>query len=849
MLSFTRTAEAASCSLEVQLDVSPRAPDDGALLSYTLSYCEIMGFPADVFDGSIAFPALTFVPGTARWTSCPTGNCRGDGSDALSLGAFSLVPAECVTFTLEAQLEPGQGGRQACAQEAGNVMSHSPPNLGACPLRSDDATTAPLLDKTCVQVIDPSPGCSVTATVTPALVYACAGVGDTLSAVTSAAVGCSGGALTYQWLLGGVPIQDATSDTYVIPTTQPQGIYHYACRVACADAPACQDISNDVWTNLTGAGIELVAPEAACVGTPVQVYVQNGYECTIDCGDGSAPVADCVTTCSYPALGTHSIHVEASDGTCTEIVTRDVEIISGAVACLDLPDMICEDEDGGSTRVPITSCSPAALGFTWSTNLGRFDDPTSPTPTLNLPDVSVTTSVRVTLRVTAPGCGPADVETHDFLLEPAPDVTALAEPLESCDGDPVSFTAQVAGAGPFAWAWDFGDGTTSTDPAPVHVPSGAGTFDVSVAVTDLVTGCRKVSHPGPVVVHSIPDAGPTAAPSPACPGQDVVFGAVPQGPGPFTWAWDFGDGTTSDLDSPTHAFATPGAQDVRVTLVDVATGCSSTKPLVVMVLTPTNPVACITQPASGCEDAPDGPSVVSLSSCSDPGLVHAWSASLGSLDDPSSPSPLLTLPDVATLTTVTVTLQVVDPADPCSGGATTMSSFDLRALPRAVIRALPDPACAGEIVSFTANPSQGIGPYSHEWDFGDGTTSTSASPTHVYAADGPRVVTLTLMDLATACATVIPSLSLDVLACNPNTCLYRAQVVDRHAVDRLATFLVPPTPQGVSLQGAPLRCPFQSGDVDANVIGDGMTLTFYQVDDPLRVMTLRRVGSDIRFVF
>jgi PKD repeat protein len=376
-----------------------------------------------------------------------------------------------------------------------------------------------------------------------------------------------------------------------------------------------------------------------------------------------------------------------------------------------------------------------------------------------------------------------------------------------------------------------------------------GSFDVTVTVTDLITGCRRVAHPGPVIVHATPEAVPTAVPNPACPGRDVLFGATPQGAGPFTWDWDFGDGTTSQLDTPTHAFAAPGPQDVTVTLVDVATGCSFTKPLAVTVLTPAAPTACVAPLASRCEATLDGPTVIPLASCSDLRLVHAWSTTLGTIDDPSALSPQLTLPDVSTSTPVTVTLDVIDPADPCGGHATTTTSFDLRPLPRAVIRALPAPACAGEIVNFSASPSQGVGPYAHAWDFGDGDTSTAASPTHVYAVGGPRVVRVTLTDLATACVTVLEPVSLDVLTCNPNTCLYRVQVSDRLLLDRLATFIFPPTPQGISLQGAALRCPFQSGDADANAIGDGMGLTFYQVDDPLRVMTLSRSGSDIRFIF
>jgi hypothetical protein len=64
-------------------------------------------------------------------------------------------------------------------------------------------------------------------------------------------------------------------------------------------------------------------------------------------------------------------------------------------------------------------------------------------------------------------------------------------------------------------------------------------------------------------------------------------------------------------------------------------------------------------------------------------------------------------------------------------------------------------------IEFTANKSRvkereklwfyvdiagGFPPYSYEWDFGDGTTSTEQTPTHTYKADGSYTVSLTVTD-------------------------------------------------------------------------------------------------------
>jgi molybdopterin converting factor small subunit len=52
----------------------------------------------------------------------------------------------------------------------------------------------------------------------------------------------------------------------------------------------------------------------------------------------------------------------------------------------------------------------------------------------------------------------------------------------------------------------------------------------------------------------------------------------------------------------------------------------------------------------------------------------------------------------------------------------------------------------GEEITFMPKVSGGFGPYSYQWDFGDGRTSTEEVPSHTYRNDGTYTVTLTLTD-------------------------------------------------------------------------------------------------------
>ena len=53
---------------------------------------------------------------------------------------------------------------------------------------------------------------------------------------------------------------------------------------------------------------------------------------------------------------------------------------------------------------------------------------------------------------------------------------------------------------------------------------------------------------------------------------------------------------------------------------------------------------------------------------------------------------------------------------------------------------------AGDTVTFQANLSGGFAPYSYQWDFGDGATSTEPTPAHAFRKDGTYTVSLKVTD-------------------------------------------------------------------------------------------------------
>jgi PKD repeat protein len=133
-----------------------------------------------------------------------------------------------------------------------------------------------------------------------------------------------------------------------------------------------------------------------------------------------------------------------------------------------------------------------------------------------------------------------------------------------------SFTDMTAG-NPTAWAWDFGDGNTSTVQNPTHTYAAGGTYNVCLTTTD---SCGSDSTCLPVVVCQLPVAAFTHT-FPGLPG-DVDF--TDASTGGTSWLWDFGDGGTSTVQNPTHTYAFAGTYTVCLTTTDACgsdTACNS----------------------------------------------------------------------------------------------------------------------------------------------------------------------------------------------------------------------------------------------------------------------------------
>lgn len=128
-----------------------------------------------------------------------------------------------------------------------------------------------------------------------------------------------------------------------------------------------------------------------------------------------------------------------------------------------------------------------------------------------------------------------------------------------------------------SWKWIFGDGTPNGLSQNVtHSYVVANVYPVTLNVTGNGTSTAQTSVPLTVT----PDAEFFANPEQALSGEVIQFVDTSTGgnvPDPIeTWLWNFGDGTTSTDQNPTHVYA-PGIYTVSLTVTNNGLSDTNTK--------------------------------------------------------------------------------------------------------------------------------------------------------------------------------------------------------------------------------------------------------------------------------
>lgn len=283
-----------------------------------------------------------------------------------------------------------------------------------------------------------------------------------------------------------------------------------------------------------------------------------------------------------------------------------------------------------------------------------------------------------------------------------------------CAGDSAVLDAGNPGN---TYLWTPGGATTQS-----IIVYAAGAY--SVVITNP-NGCSGIVN-STVSVNPLPVTGFTAIGG--CAGQPVNFsdttnlssGSISQ------WLWDFGDGNSSLLQNPVHAYSASGLYSVSLTVLSDS-GCTDS--FSQNINTAALPVADFT--SSGlCPLTP-----ATFNDASSGGSINSWNWNFGDGTSSILQNPLhaYSLPG-----TYLVTLNVTT-VNGCSNSKT--KQVTIHSLPDADFSSAA--VCRGSNTPFTDLSSDSSGILnSWQWNFGDGTVSTQANPSHLYSQDGNYTVQL-----------------------------------------------------------------------------------------------------------
>jgi len=368
------------------------------------------------------------------------------------------------------------------------------------------------------------------------------------------------------------------------------------------------------------------------------------------------------------------------------------------------------------------ACSGEVTAFLWNFGDGPQSNLTSPVKTYSTPGV-----YDVSLLAKGPKGKDTEVKHAFITVSAGPLADFSATPTEGLSPLDVAFT-DLSEGNVTSRSWNFGDGTGSNASAPHHV-YGPGTYTVALTVTGP-NGTDTKTRTALVTASDLaPVAAFEATPSTGLAPLAVQFGDLSSGL-LTSWSWSFGDGATSTLASPQHAYLAPGTYTVALTVAGPYGSNTHTQASCVVVQDPV-PVAEFTAtPTSGY--APLAAQFSDLST----GNITSWSWTFGDGLTSTERNPQHVF---GAASTYTVALTVSGP----NGSSTRTRNNYVTASEPPPVADFDVPSTVG-FAPFTAVfTDQSSGVVSNRlWSFGDGATSNAPAPQHIYATPGSYTVSL-----------------------------------------------------------------------------------------------------------
>lgn len=539
--------------------------------------------------------------------------------------------------------------------------------------------------------------------------------------------GISPMATSWAWDFGGLG-----SSTLQTPTFTFTGYGSYPVELTVTYADGCQQSVIKTSIIISELVVEFSSNvEVGCEDLQVFFYNETNaldfitsYQWDFGGGTGLNNISNPVV--NYPDTGSYD-------------VSLIVETVSGCIDTILMEDYI---QVGFPTNPsfsadPLVACLEDQIQFTdesgsfvdeWEWYFGDGGQSGEQDPLYEYTDTGF---FDVTLITFFNGC-PDTLLVEDYIYINAPKVEFSFDQDCSMPGEIQFYDASI---GAETWSWTFGDGGTSNLPNPSHTYAGNGSYVASLTVNNSQTGCEHSQSMTINVTSSVPEF--TLSDLNICAGDTISVINNSLGADCYTWTFPAGVGMiTNSFCDPDPQFYIPSAgcyYGFSLTISDGST-CTNT-----YYFTDT---VCVSESVSDfAVDAAEGcsPHTVNFTNSAygvNSNIVN-YSWDFGDTSSSNDPDPTHIYTDLGYHT---VGLTVENDMG-CSEELIMDSLIFVDKIEPFFIPQVTD--CSTQSVDFANASTSFDNNLIYLWDFGDGNTSTIASPSHSYATSGDFLVCLT----------------------------------------------------------------------------------------------------------
>jgi len=458
-----------------------------------------------------------------------------------------------------------------------------------------------------------------------------------------------------------------------------------------------------------------------------------------DFGNGSTSTLTNPGT-SYSSTGTYTIKLVAynssggADSTTLSITVYNVPSVSFTADTLNCVGSVVHFTDAS------TLYSSGAGSYTW--NFGNGDTSHHQNPTYTY---TTTGRYSITLSVTnSVGCASSLRKSTYVNVIAAPSVNFNADTTILCGPTHTAhFNNYTTGLyTPFSYYWKFGDGDTSTATSPSNTYTSYGSYTVTLVAKNS-NGCKDSLIRSSYIKIASETASFSLSATDICIGKSVTVSNT-SSPTYTNSNWSFGDGGTSTASSVTYTYNTAGIDTIRLISQN---GCFDTTRKVVNVHA--RPVVSFSDSAAQPCPAPVN---IYFNNLTTGGSTYKWYFGDGTTSTATNP-----VKTYYSDTFYTIKLIATSPYG-CSDSITKTNEIKIYPIKLYLFGngyRYYTGGCVPDTVSFSYylyydqpySRTPITYPYSvasWNWNFGDGSSSTAANPSHRFTTAGTYKVVLNL---------------------------------------------------------------------------------------------------------